>query len=133
MKPDPDLIDKALAKLEADRGADPPKIFNSEGKIPNKYKGYISSFGGSIVQMGVMPACMAFIANSEKEKLLAMLFDIYYEDKFGIAENITLKEYLKDWATWNHSDKKQFRNRMAAVAVSFKLALRTFEIDEEDN
>jgi len=129
MKPNPDLINRALNKLQAT----PKPDFFAGDKIPNKYKGYISSFGGSIVQLGIMPACMVFIANPDKIKLVTMLFSIYKE-KFTIIGNPDLKDYLNsNWQGWQPSERKQFRNRMAAIAVSFKLALRTFEIDDTDN
>jgi len=129
MKPNPDLISRALNKLQA---TPKPNFFVGD-KIPNKYKGYISSFGGSIVQLGVMPACMVFIANPDKKKIVTILFAIY-KDKFSIAGNPELIDYLNNyWPQWQHAERKQFRNRMAAVAVSFKLAMRTFEFDESDN
>ncbi|MCC6752777.1 MAG: hypothetical protein IT266_02210 [Saprospiraceae bacterium] len=134
MKPTPELISLALAYLEADLASPPANrvLFTSNDQIPNKYKGYISSFGGSIVQMGVMPACMAFIANDDKKKIVDALFSIYCI-KYGIAAT-GLKDHLTtNWQNWNTVGKKQFRNRISAIAVSFKLALRTFEIDESHN
>lgn len=134
MKPTPELITLSLEHLEADLAFSPGNrnLFTANGQIPNKYKGYISSFGGSIVQLGVMPACMAFIANEDKMKITDALFSIYCI-KHNI-HGVKLKSYLiGNWQNWTMSQKKQFRNRISAIAVSFKLAMRTFEFEESDN
>jgi len=144
MKPTPELISLALAYLEADLASPPANrvLFTSNDQIPNKYKGYISSFGGSIVQMGVMPACMAFIANDDKKKIVDALFSIYCHKHAipneGLKNQLTsifrnTNDMPENERTALLAHKKQFRNRISAIAVSFKLALRTFEIDESDN
>ena len=35
-------------------------------KIKSTYKGYVSAFGGSIVQSGIAPACVAFLGDENK-------------------------------------------------------------------
>jgi len=133
MKPTTELILSSLSHLESDLISPTPNLFTAGGKIPNKLKGYIASFGGSIVQLGIMPTCMAYIANTDKEKLVNALFTLY-KNNYDRTNTTDLKKFLiENWQTWSDLQKKQFRNRMAAIAVSFKLALRTFEIDESVN
>ncbi len=131
MKPKPELITKALQALDTDLGKEVKDraIFNDKGEIPNRFKGYISTFGGSIVQLGIMPACMALMADSKKEKFGNMLFEIYLQ----ITSNtfaMGMDEYLK--AHWVSMDKKLFRKQMTSIAVSMKLAMRTYKFDEND-
>ncbi len=136
MKPTPELINAALSALAIDQAMTTPTIFTKSGatgEIPNRYKGYISSFGGSIVQLGIMPACMAMIADSKKATLANMLFDIYRR-----VHHVTfvggLDEYLKaNWQAWQGQDRKRFRKQMTSIAVSMKLAMRTYKFDESES
>lgn len=130
MKPEPKLIEialKCLADSETNQG------IVKQNKIPTKYKGYVASFGGTVVQIGIMPACMAFCVDDNKKKVAALMFAIYC-DRYNIDDNEGLDVYLKgNWNSgWNKAFQKTFRDRMTRVAVSLKLALRTYEFDDSD-
>lgn len=132
MRPEPALITAALSALEDDQKSKQPSLF-SGSKIPRKYNGYVASLGGSIVQLGIMPACMAFMADDNKAKLATMLFQIYV-DLYAKGETLTLDDYLKEsWKDWNRGERNLFRSRMTAIAVSMKLAMRTYEFDETES
>jgi hypothetical protein len=142
MKPEPNLILKALRlldaqELEAKRHRDEKKwkefdgIFTEELKIENKYKGYVASFGGTVVQMGIMPACMAFWVDDNKKKVVELMLSIYWEVYLPDSDPKGLESYLNDnWARWDESNRKSFRMKFTKAAVSLKMAMRTFEFDK---
>ncbi len=130
MKPEPKLIEIALNRL-ADSATNQGIV--KDRKIPNKYKGYVASFGGTIVQLGIMPACMAFCVDDNKKKVAALMFAIYRE-RHQIQGPDSLENYLKEnWMAWPLPEQRVFRSRMTRVAVSLKLALRTYEFDETES
>lgn len=97
----------------------------SSRTIKNTYKGYVSAFGGSIVQSGIAPACVAFLGDDNKKHVVEAIYKIC-KNTFGNAlyshsSLSTRKEGNGDISS------KQFRNNMAEAAVALKLAMRTYE------
>ena len=130
MKPEPKLIESALVLLQ---NPQTNQGLVKANKILNKYKGYVASFGGTVVQMGIMPACMAFCVDDNKKKVAALMFGIY-QHRYTTNYEKGLDSYLSDhWTNWPEGEKKTFRSRMTRVAVSLKLAMRTYEFDESES
>jgi hypothetical protein len=131
MKPEPNLILSALKLLD---NTSTNQGMVKEGKIENKYKGYVASFGGSVVQMGIMPACMAFCADDNKKKVAELMFSIFKEVYLPNSDLKGLESYLIDnWREWGEGERKTFRMKFTKAAVSLKMAMRTFEFDKENS
>jgi hypothetical protein len=97
----------------------------SSGTIKNTYKGYVSAFGGSIVQSGIAPACVAFLGDDNKKHVVEAIYTIC-KNTFGsvlYADN-NLSERKE---TIGAIASKPFRNHMAEAAVALKLAMRTYK------
>jgi CRISPR-associated protein Cmr5 len=119
--------------------------------IPKQFKGYISSFGASVIQSGLMPT-LAFYSDAKKAKgdrsmLIPALIHILFENKlFEIDEAIkqTINDVaekkkelpkvihsLFDWLLKTNGDTpERLRKELMDASIALKLALRTFR--EED-
>ena len=73
-KPNNKYIENAIDSLENNNQGF-VKIIENKKVIESKYNTYISSFGGSIVQSGLVATCMIFEANSEKSKIIDLLIN----------------------------------------------------------
>jgi CRISPR-associated protein Cmr5 len=109
------------------------KIKNSENKIPREFNGYISNFGASIVQSGLL-ATVAFFssdnANSNRDrKLLMSLILNIIKEKEKKDENDTLLNYIID----NKDKIDLIKEEIIDIAVATKLAIRVFEFTEESS
>jgi hypothetical protein len=104
---------------------EPGNVIVSGGMIKNTYKGYVSAFGGSIVQSGIAPACVAFLGDENKKHVVEAIFEIC-KNSFGnqLYPETSLQER-------NDKSSKLFRNHMAEAAVALKLAMRTYEFEKE--
>lgn len=92
--------------------------------IKKTYKGYVSAFGGSVVQSGIAPACVAFLGDSNKETVVEAIYKIC-----KAVDGITFSQAtLKDRKDTPNADisSKTFRNKMSEAAVALKLAMRTY-------
>jgi len=99
------------------------------GTIENTYKGYVSAFGGSIVQSGIAPACIAFLGDDNKKHVVEAIYKIC-KNTYGNAlypnnSLSTRKEHNGDISS------KLFRNQMAESAVALKLAMRTYKFKKD--
>jgi CRISPR-associated protein Cmr5 len=121
------------------------------GLVPNEYKGYIDTFGASIVQNGLKPAIIFFETAGGKEdesitsdpekkgiyknrnKLMkAILRVILHKEKGGLAgEPGTLFDYITA-ETKAGKAEKQVRQEVVDAAIAVKLALRTFVFKKEN-
>lgn len=96
------------------------------GGIESTFKSYISSFGGSIIQSGLMGTLMTFEANSNKVKIINALFALYnknFTDSQIISDN---GPYYKVIKSKNESEQKELRNKLVDMAVALKLAMRCY-------
>lgn len=115
-----DVIKSALTVLEKDDSI--VQVKNGRRVVENKYEGYLSSFGGSIVQTGLYGTVCIYEASDEKCKVLLLLCALYkhaFQEKLSVDQ---LKERSKDPIVMN-----QLRNRLVQCAVALKLAFRTME------
>jgi len=120
------------------------------GIVPNEYKGYIDSFGASIVMNGLIPAII-FFETAEGKPDASITLD---KEKKGIYENRNklMKTILnvilhcekgtlteKPNSLFKHvksmekkMGQKQIRQTVVDASIAIKLALRTFAISKTD-
>jgi len=95
------------------------EIYNTEKKcVPNEYNGYISSFGASIRQAGLLATILFFenTSGSASQDRTKVLRAIEY-----------ILELPQDDSIKNNLDREKIE--MAAVAL--KLAIRTYPLKKE--
>jgi hypothetical protein len=94
-------------------------------KIKSTYKGYVSAFGGSIVQSGIAPACVAFLGDENKKLVVEAIYNIC-RNTHGVTSYTHNSLSIRNDQNGDISSKL-FRNHMAEAAVALKLAMRTYE------
>ena len=105
------------------------------GTIDRTFKSYISSFGGSIIQSGLMGTLMTFEANKNKVKIINALFEIYNRN---FTENKIEKPEVNSYfykiiKSKSETEKKEIRNKLVDMAVALKLAMRCFETQDNNS
>lgn len=121
MKTSAQEIDKAQKALK-DSG-----IVNSDGKYKSVFSGYISSFGASLVQAGLLPTVI-FYENKDSEAKERYKVIEALKKMLGINSK-QLSVYLLS----NHkSDDNAFNRQVADAMVALKLALRIYEEEKGD-
>jgi CRISPR-associated protein Cmr5 len=97
----------------------------NDGIISSAYNGYISSFGASIMQSGLLPTLALFEkkdapTKKDKSKLTKLILKILDENFNG-----TLLEYALE----NNQDilKKQILD----ISIAIKLSIRTFKLKKD--
>ena len=98
-----------------------------ESKIPSAYNGYISAFGASIIQSGLLPT-LALFENTDastkenKEYLSYLIMQVLT----GSKDDRSLLHYaLQDKDT-------QLKQQILDIAVALKLCIRTFSLEKGD-
>jgi len=96
-----------------------------DGVIPSAYNGYISSFGASILQSGLLPTLALFestnsSAKENKEYLTYIIFQILT----GKDDDVSLLRYVMD----NNQDI--LKPQIMDIAIAIKLSIRTFKLDK---
>ena len=96
------------------------------GYIPKEFKGYISSFGASVIQSGLIPA-LAFFSNDEgaKEDRSKILDVIYNILKINSTSGNLLKYFVDEYT----GDKELMKEKIMDAATALKLAIRTYKLD----
>jgi len=110
-------IKKALTFLNAQ-----PK--NAHGGFPKQYKGYVASFGTSVIHCGLVPSVIMFSnKNTASDGDKSFILD-------GIA---TILDFKDTPAFRSHvlttGETSALRAKVCDAAVALKLALRTFKLD----
>lgn len=96
------------------------------------FKGYISSFGASVAQAGLLPTVIFFEAESEqaserKKIIMALKNLLKQNDWLPNYQSGSLAEYLLHNEL---SDDKQILSNVTACMVALKLALRMYKEKE---
>lgn len=101
---------------------------------PKEFKGYISSFGASMIQSGLLPAVI-FYENSENASadralfIRAIILVLNRELGYNIDEDELFSTYIR-----NHQDNKsKLTADVNKAAIALKLALRVFKRGDIDN
>lgn len=106
-----------------------------EGCVAKEYKAYISSFGASIIQSGLLPA-VAFFENrvsgaqQDRSKLMKALLYIIAEDKRKEIKSGN-SEHLLDYIIARQDKISELKEEIMTAAIALKLALRTFKFTGE--
>lgn len=110
-------------------------IIVKENKIPKEFNGYISNFGASITQSGLM-ATVAFFettdnkSNQNRGNLTKLILNVINKEKdknFELDEKIKLLGYIIE----NKSKKNIVKEEVINAAIAVKLAMRVFEFTDE--
>lgn len=115
--------------------------FSSDGKIPNEFKGYISNFGASIVQSGLLSTVAFYEKNKEdtsaqqdRRLVNELILNMILSNKN--REFNTLFDYVLSNAKVEEAKEKEKKNRLIKediinAAIALKLAIRVFEFVSE--
>jgi CRISPR-associated protein Cmr5 len=119
---------KRIEKLIADAMKELEKLVDEKsGKIPKVYESYISAFGPSVITAGLLQ-CVKFYEGDDKRKKVTKIF---YELLKEVRDDCTeprLDTYLEKE---NRFSDYGIRETLLDIAVACKLAVRTFELDEQ--
>jgi len=124
MKSVEDLVAKAIEAIE--------EHLVNNGEVDRQYNGYISNFGASIIQSGLIPTIAFFSSeksSSEKDRkklLEAILFLI--KDMDNSVDSSRLIDYAIREQNKNKLDLAEERILRSATAI--KLAIRTFKLKD---
>lgn len=94
------------------------------GKVNNKFHGYFSSFGASIVLSGIKPA-LAFYSNKKDEERVKILKAIY---KLITGNDELSATALLNYFIENENNDPLLKQKIMDAAVALKLAVRTYEL-----
>ncbi len=118
------LIPKAVEQLDRKFG----------DTIPSVYRGYIASFGVSIVQTGLLPTLAFFSktgdnSDSDGERMLiaGLIADTL---ELNLDNNMLLFDYVKEYIRDNPNDIDNLTEQIKEASVAIKLAMNLFKIDK---
>lgn len=106
------------------------------GGVDSVYKGYISSFGASIIQSSLLSTVIFFESEGSEEgdrKLVpkAMLELLKKQGKINTQQNI-FSEYILEVKRNNPEDfetkMRKLKKDLTEVSIALKIALRTFNM-----
>jgi CRISPR-associated protein Cmr5 len=120
--------------------------------IPKQFKGYISSFGASVIQSGLTPT-LAFYSDAKKAKgdrsllIPALIYMLFINKIYPVTDEVInemdalemdkekdLKSRIHIFFNWllenNKDNPEKLRKELIDASIALKLALRTFrEVD----
>lgn len=102
-----------------------------DGQYDNVFKGYISSFGASIAQAGLIPTIIFYEADSdakERRKVvdaLILLLDEEYHVE-SLAKELIAKRETMEGKTFKEEEKRLLK-KVSEAMVAIKLALRLYK------
>lgn len=113
-------------------------------KVAGEFRGYISSFGASLVQAGLLPT-LAFYADKQAKsakhrwRILIVLYHLIkdkerWQGRFsqGSAEKKLLNLALDLQEKKEHDNLRHLQKDVKNAAIALKLALRTYELTKEN-
>jgi len=97
----------------------------TDGIIPSAYNGYISSFGASVIQSGLLPTLALFentnaSTKENKESLTYLILQILTNRD----DDISLLRYVLA------HNPDMLRDEILDISIAIKLAIRTFKLDK---
>lgn len=104
----------------------------SFGLIPKEYNGYISNFGASIIQSGLVSTIAFFEANDSKSKedktvLTKLILQIVRKcNKLQVKDGESLLSYVLD----NKNISEEIEEEIINATIAVKLAIRVFKSTE---
>jgi len=107
-----------------------------DGKIPGKYKGYVASFGVSVLQIGLKPTALMFSNTNEKHerpvigKAIFEIASAYYNKDTGYHKRLPGNSLDQLAKNIEGDDVLIARSQLLNASVALKMAMNTFEFDE---
>ncbi|MBU5593309.1 type III-B CRISPR module-associated protein Cmr5 [Clostridium sp. MSJ-4] len=104
----------------------------SFGLIPKEYNGYISNFGASIIQSGLISTVAFFESeksnsNSDKRVLTKLILQVIQEyKKLQVKDVESLLGYVLD----NKNIAEEIEEEIINATIAIKLAIRVFKFTE---
>jgi CRISPR-associated protein Cmr5 len=106
------------------------------GKLPNEYKGYISSYGAAVGQSGLLPATMFFSEKPaqnpkltdtklRRTKLMRAIYAVLKKEEPSTNEHVLL-----NYAKLNYTNRTEIQNILNA-AVALKMAMRAYSSETD--
>ena len=106
------------------------KIIAKDNKVSKEYKGYISSFGASVIQPGLIPT-IAFYENENPDTIIIITLD--QNQLYVITDGENINGKLLDYVLTKKEERRVTKQKINDAAIAIKLAIRTFEmIDSEE-
>lgn len=128
------MIIKAIDVLDQDKSIvkGEKKGKEVEKQIESKYGSYVASFGGSIINTGILGTVMIFEANDEKKRILKLLIKIYQALR-GNYPNIDEINPYRSLKQFDPEQRKLARNGLVSAGVALKLAMRVYKMVDNEN
>jgi len=113
--------------------------------VPKEYESALSSFGGTIIQSGPIPACALYLKTSEskidKSKLIFILMKLMKQQGGFFSSEILppsndktiRKKWMEQLIKEYEKDNSLFKQRIMNATIALKLALRTFNLEKEQS
>jgi CRISPR-associated protein Cmr5 len=97
----------------------------TEGAVPSAYNGYISSFGASIMQSGLLPTLALFEnTNASTKENKEYLSYIIVQVLRGNADDVSLLRHVLD------GNEQVLKKQILDISIAIKLSIRTFKLDK---
>ncbi len=97
-----------------------------DGEVNNKFNGYFSSFGASIVQSGLKPT-LAFFSNEEsKEMIVKAIAELLKKHGEAIGD-LKLLDYVIA-----SSNEENLKSKIIDASIALKLAVRTYKLKKDE-
>jgi len=97
----------------------------TDGIIPSAYNGYISSFGASVIQSGLLPTLALFentnASTKENKESLTYLIHQILTDR---DDDVSLLRYALA------NNPEMLKDDILDISIAIKLAIRTFKLDK---
>jgi CRISPR-associated protein Cmr5 len=94
-----------------------------EGEIPSAYNGYISSFGASVMQSGLLPTLALFEnTNASTKENKEYLTYLIVRVLTGKSDDISLLHHVLK------NNETLLKPKIIDIAVAIKLCIRTFKL-----
>jgi len=99
----------------------------TNGDVPSSYNGYISSFGASIIQSGLLATLALFentnASSKENKEYLSYIIVQVLTDR---DDDISLLRYVLS------KDKQLMKQKILDISIAIKLSIRTFNLTREE-
>lgn len=120
----------------AKRAITESQIVDRNNTYPSAFNGYISSFGASLVQAGLLPTIIFFErrdsgAMEDRPKVIKAL-----KMMLGIGGNVAMANYIlgkEDNVSVRRCDDPIYVNKVVRAMTAMKLALRMFNKQNDNN
>lgn len=97
----------------------------TDAVVPSAYNGYISSFGASIMQSGLLPTLALFEnTNASSKENKEYLSYIIVQVLRGNVEDVSLLRHVLE------GNQELLKKEILDISIAIKLSIRTFKLDK---